>query len=51
LLNDEQATVAAIEERFGQLAGCSADDVVVVAFQVMGPRHMNLSDLTPIQVT
>ena len=32
LLTDEQATVAAIEERFGQLAACSADDVVVVAF-------------------
>jgi hypothetical protein len=31
LLTDQQATLAAIEERFGQLAACSADDVVVVA--------------------
>jgi uncharacterized caspase-like protein len=42
LLNDEQATVAAIEERFGQLAGCSADDVVVVAFSGHGTETHEL---------
>ena len=34
LLTDEQATVAAIEERFGQLAGSTADDVFLVGWEL-----------------
>jgi hypothetical protein len=53
LLTDEQATVAAIEERFGQLAGCSADDVVVVAFSGHGTEtHERVGfDTNPIDLT
>ena len=42
LLTDEQATMAAIEDRFGQLAACSADDVVVVAFSGHGTETHEL---------
>jgi helicase len=42
LLTDEQATLAAVEERFGQLAGCSADDVIVVAFSGHGTETHEL---------
>ena len=36
LLTDEQASVAAIRERFEQLATCNPDDVVVIAFSGHG---------------
>jgi hypothetical protein len=41
LLTDEQATVAAIRERFEELVTASAEDVVVVAFSGHGQRRMN----------
>ena len=36
--------LAAIEERFGQLAACSADDLVVVAFSGHGTETHELED-------
>ena len=51
LLTDEQATVAAIRERFEQLATCSPDDVVVIAFSGHARRPMNWSDMTPALTT
>lgn len=42
LLTDEQATVAAIRERFEQLANCSPDDVVVIAFSGHGTETHEL---------
>jgi hypothetical protein len=42
LLTDEQATVAAIGEQFGQLAACSPDDVVVIAFSGQGTETHEL---------
>ena len=42
LLTDEQATVAAIRERFGQLANCIPDDVVVIAFSGHGTETHEL---------
>jgi len=42
LLTDEQATVAAIRERFEQLATCSPDDVVVIAFSGHGTETHEL---------
>lgn len=42
LLTDEQATVAAIRERFEQLASCDPDDVVVVAFSGHGTETHEL---------
>ena len=42
LLTDSQATVAAIRERFEQLATASADDVVVIAFSGHGTETHEL---------
>jgi replicative superfamily II helicase len=42
LLTDEQATVAAIRERFEQLATCDPDDVVVIAFSGHGTETHEL---------
>jgi len=42
LLTDEQATVAAIRERFEQLFTCSPDDVVVIAFSGHGTETHEL---------
>lgn len=42
LLTDEQATVAAIRERFEKLATCSPDDVVVIAFSGHGTETHEL---------
>jgi helicase len=42
LLTDEQATVAAIRERFEQLANCDPEDVVVVAFSGHGTETHEL---------
>ena len=42
LLTDEQATVAAIRERFEQLAACDPDDVVVIAFSGHGTETHEL---------
>lgn len=42
LLTDEQATRAAIEERFERLASCDEDDVVVVAFSGHGSETHEL---------
>ena len=42
LLTDEQATVAAIQERFEQLANCDPGDVVVVAFSGHGTETHEL---------
>lgn len=42
LLADEQATVAAIQERFEQLADCDPDDVVVIAFSGHGTETHEL---------
>lgn len=44
LLTDEQATVAAIRERFEQLAACNPDDVVVIAF--CGGQRIDLKAAT-----
>lgn len=42
LLTDEQATRAAIEEQFTQLAACDKDDVVVIAFSGHGTQTHEL---------
>jgi len=42
LLTDEQASVAAIRERFEQLATCNPDDVVVIAFSGHGTETHEL---------
>jgi helicase len=42
LLTDEQATVAAIRQRFEQLATCDPDDVVVIAFSGHGTETHEL---------
>lgn len=42
LLTDEQATVAAIRERFEQLAACDPDAVVVIAFSGHGTETHEL---------
>lgn len=42
LLTDEQATYAAVEERFRELASCDEDDIVVVAFSEHGSETHEL---------